>query len=690
MNSVVPNTYSSGGTTQTPITFTCTGVPDGTYTSANDANLMVEPYATSWEDNVNGNVFTAYSSGTSYSSGSVVGYSSAPYRSIVNSNVNSQPDISPSSWTLVTSEADYLRYDTWTKVRGYITASNPGRALWTFPQIGTAGCQSTYGWANATSGMADYATKYYTGFASAYLSAQSSIGALLGQRNAPSLGIGDRARTFYGCYSQYAPLLNQNSSVSVNFGYEAPISSVTQFSGNTLTLASPHNISNIVPGITRVTLSGMSNAADNGNYYILTTPTANSMTVANSTPDFVGVATTATLTFQNGDTMCASGCTITATPTISAVQTLSCGTAGGFGQGSICSGTFGYSGSPNSSVNMHRGQTFTLSGAGGSGGSSFNSRIFSYSTENVVAPKATFGNHYREIPQGNSSSGTAMIIPDNNAVVGRNGTTISIQDPDMGFSGQVYGLLLRGAGTRLYAGYSNLQGYSYQGGYLNSSNGTIFNDTTLQNQQLYVHPHWENVSSVPNFHAIGLANLLNERIAPYLLTSSLPSPDYGSRFECVARTGASGDMMACLNMTNTTQSSTFTFTNYLVAGQSIVQFLANSQAITLKTYPPATANANVSVPKGGEVVFLFPNNFASELLQPTISFSTSSVANTASVAVRYGYDKYLLDIGDSVVNCGVGPTCTLPVDKKMGPVYYRLFDVNSSSNVIATSDVQQL
>jgi hypothetical protein len=310
--------------------------------------------------------------------------------------------------------------------------------------------------------------------------------------------------------------------------------------------------------------------------------------------------------------------------------------------------------------------------------------------ENIQSPTGNFSK-FRELPNGSSTSGTATVIADQTFILGRNGSTQLAQDPDAGFAGQIYNMILRGAGTRIYGIWANVQGYNPEGGFVGAGPGSVatFNDTTIQGQQLYLHPHWENYYGRPNFHAIALANLLDQRIASYSLTASLPTPDYGAAWECTARKGTKGDMLACLNITNNPQTAAFTLTPHLVSGQQIVQFLANSQAIQLSTISAGTTTRSVTVPQGGVVVFLFPNAFSTELQQPVISVRLDDVANASKIAVRYGYDQYLLDKGDVMQDCGTG-ACQLLADRNIGPIFYRLIYLNSSGGVLAISDVQEL
>jgi hypothetical protein len=94
---------------------------------------------------------------------------------------------------------------------------------------------------------------------------------------------------------------------------------------------------------------------------------------------------------------------------------------------------------------------------------------------------------------------------------------------------------------------------------------------------------------------------------------------------------------------------------------------------------------------GNDAVFyVFPASFNSELQEPEITALISDVPNASTIAVRYHYDPYLLDTpATNAFNCGTG-TCLLPVNRNIGPVYYRIIYLDSNSKVLAISDVQTL
>lgn len=651
MNSVNPASYLANAASTNPnFTFPCPSVTNNTYNATNNPGdgLIIHPFAAnSWLNNATG---------------------------------------------LLSGSNDFLRYDMYTSIKTQINAVGTGRQNWTFPPLGTAGCSYLYGWGNPDAGMSDYLTKFYSGVATYYLNSRSEIFSLVGNnRAAPTVGMGDNLRQWYGCFSPAAPLSNQNSSVPTNYGFQGYPLTVTSFTGSTLTFSTPHNLPNIIPGISRIRLSGMSTSADNGNYFIISTPTPTTMTLVLGATDFIGHGIGGTLTFFPSGAVY----TLNAASAIDASGNLNCGHAtSGTGSGGLCGDIFATQGAADSTLIRHRCESFTLSGVGAGTGSfaTFNSRSFIYDCANPNVNVLSSNNIYHEIPIGSSISGTASVIADQNFIPGRNWSTQVAQDPDMAHAGQWENMIIGGAMTRLYQAVGNMQAYNPTGGFVGLSQGannSTFNDVTVQKQQLGPHPHWENYYSAPDWHALGLANLLIHRIEPYILTSHLASPDYGLPWECTARTGAIGQAMICLNVTNAPQTATFSLSAYETGGQNIIQFISNSNAIKLSIISAGTSSATVTVPMGGAIVFLFPITFSTSLARPIITARLADVTNATKIVVRYGHDQYLLDGGNTTVDCTTG-TCTLPADRTIGPICYRLIYLDTNGIILRIGDIETI
>jgi hypothetical protein len=91
---------------------------------------------------------------------------------------------------------------------------------------------------------------------------------------------------------------------------------------------------------------------------------------------------------------------------------------------------------------------------------------------------------------------------------------------------------------------------------------------------------------------------------------------------------------------------------------------------------------------GAAIFYVFPMGLTTELIQPTVQSNLTDQSGAAKIAVRYGYDRYLLDSSAAYrFDCGTG-SCLLPVDRSIGTVYYRLVYLDPSGKVLATSDVE--
>jgi hypothetical protein len=207
--------------------------------------------------------------------------------------------------------------------------------------------------------------------------------------------------------------------------------------------------------------------------------------------------------------------------------------------------------------------------------------------------------------------------------------------------------------------------------------------------QLGPHPNVEQDASVPNWHAGSIANLIWNRTA--LLNYQVPTiaPSLGLMVDCAARAGIPGALLICVNASNAPQTRTIPISAYETAGQNIVRYRAQYNAIgPLSMIGPGTATDTVTLAPGEAVWYAFPAASAGFVNQPTIVPQWPSEVNGATdVVVHFGYDFYNLNAAFADVDCGSAFPCTIPADENIGTVYYRLIYRNSSGVVLATSDV---
>ena len=672
MNSVAPAVYTASAANPNPtyantsgtFTFTCTGVPNGTYNSTNDPGLTLEPLGAAW--------------------------------------TTANP----------TSTEDYIHYNAIASLYAQAHAVSGVFGL-SAPLIGTitvSGSVPLQNWeGNGTQSLpnpvgsgivtqvGDYNNIYWPhGGSEPYLISRTAAHAI----NEPG-DLGYILKATYGTYNPSIPLVGLTQGTFSAYGlprYSLP--AVTSCAGNTITFSAPHGITNINPGLARVYIAGTT--TDTGtnlcanSFYVYGAPTPTTLTVALAATDFTSTGNTAnggTITFQDGSTLAISQ--INASGTINNCTTELIGTSG------LLCGDVMLAATASQNNFRKRGQTFTCSGCSGSGASSWNTRTFLLLPENLNLPAGgtNHGNmHYREIPVLNATGGTATYIPNNNYVLGVSGSI-----PQQGGSGDMNpawsmgtcwaAMVDRGAGDRWYqirpslSGYSDQWGFTFTGGG-SSQNLTEFAATDLAPGQSSMTPHYENGPAVPMFRAASNCDLIWNRWQKYILQPTLPSPDSGQPWvDCTARSGGYGNIVVCWNATDGTQPVTLNLAPYLQSGQQIIEQIVKEHLIGAETILSAgTTSATVSLPPEAAVFFVFPLSVSSELEQPGMAIRLADVAGATDIVVRWAYDPYYLAVAGNISDCGTG-SCTPGWDRNIGPIYFQLVYLGSNSAVIATSDV---
>lgn len=94
--------------------------------------------------------------------------------------------------------------------------------------------------------------------------------------------------------------------------------------------------------------------------------------------------------------------------------------------------------------------------------------------------------------------------------------------------------------------------------------------------------------------------------------------------------------------------------------------------------------------------YVFANSAAQEYTAPTISANLFAVPNATRIVVQYAYLPHVLSWPTvqsialpMAADIGTGAS-SLPVDIKIGTVYYRLLYLDINSRVLATSDIQTI
>src|SRR5215469_180906 len=660
MNSTRGNMYTKVPVDSTHFSFSCPNVPNGTYNSANDPNLTIET-------------------------------------------------LSAGGWW----GSDYLHHDAWANLLRQAN-SIAGRVPVAGSQAAQTNLTAVACWEGGPCGqsmtvagttvhnLSDWADIYWShGTFENYLTRRSNPNALITDNVSAGSGGPEEGfwlRTLYGAgHDPSKPLTTITQGTSANYGLTGQVVKLSSTSGSLFNFTSPHGVTTVYPGVTRMQCSGTSASEYNAQFYVIDVPSPTTMHATLAATDFTGTISAGTATLQNGDTLSVSSLTAT-------------GAVHPFGE------AFTYRDSPNSHVNRDRGQTVTFTGTGNS---SFNSRTFFFTPENLAlatdangTPSSTI--YIRELPAGTSTGGSCTVLADNNFIKGRNGDLTEIGSVGAGHfaSPQLTSMSIfeaaavGAAGHRFYKSGDTMQGYVdhvigspsnwpwIKGGWTGLFSGwlvTTFPQSAVQ-MQLFSLPRFENGFAAPMWHTASVLSLMLTRWQKYLLQPRLNSPDYGFTMDCSARSGAPGNLLMCGNFSEGPESRNFALSAYWQSGQQIIREVVsnNTGAATIVVLAAGTVSDTLTLQPEDIVFYVFPARFGTELVQPVISASLADVPNAASIAVRFGYDPYLFDAGISnSVNCGTG-TCTLPVDRNIGTVYYRIVYLDSNSRVLASSDVQTL
>jgi len=674
MNNVPPAVYKIGNPKSSNLTFSfgCPNVTDGTYNSKNDPGFTLEPLAASWVGPSNNQI---------------------PY------------------------------YDMFAKLWTQAQNVSPRLAMAGFPiglYIGS-GPKAFAGWAGNTSvytqrigsvtRVSDYGGIYPETAATPFLISRLSAHGLLATGN-----IAQTLRVTYGFgYSPSTPLVALTTSDSGNYwGIQGTTVPVASCSGTLLTFRSPHGIANIIPGMTRLSITGATDsgtgATDSGRpqqscnnrFVIWNCPTSTTCNVTLAATDRTAnanfsdgpQANSGVITFQDGSSVDIAGSSVVAGGMSATGTAMPCYSSGYFAGGEICADLM-TSRTIFAELPRKRGQTFSFNGtAAGAGASYFNANTFLVAPESLDSAVTT-SIFYRQIPVLSATGGTATIIADNNVIKGpRNGSQELIdRNPGWAFGDSIECIYLRCAGERMYGYNTAWSGYSSTRGFTAAAvtwQMKVFGGSKVVDAQLFMNQHFENGAVVPYFHAHNYAALIWDRLKKYWLQPRLNTPDYGPLFDCGAAAGSYGNVMSCLNATDGPQTVTFDLTPYLQGGQQIIRYIVNDHSLTLTTINPGKTTKTtdpVTLQPLDAVFYVFPAKFAGELQQPAISARLADVKNATKIVVRYAYDRYYLDSAGNTYDCGAG-ACTPAWDRNVGTLYYRLIYLGPHSEVLATSDVQ--
>lgn len=668
----------------------------------------------------------------------------------------------------------YIKSDVFKSIRTQLTNISSYPAMAWPPVSGCTGaCFSTWGGkvsvvpfgGSQAMTMADYAEQYWTTSGAAYLPEKTNLQSVYGGAN--------MVATYYAnapAINLSAPYVWQTQGTTTNYaftGYQVPIASC---SGNTITFSSPHNLSTVNIGVSRIwiqnasmsscniapttlngsisssatsfvltsatgfsapgifyfndstpeavfcttlvgtTVSGCarainslgqasqshSNGAAIQEYFwgwITATPTATTMTIASpivSAADYTG---TGTMLFDDGHSF-----------PVSSVPGEGLGTANLYPNGNY-SNMYTSSGGCPDPFSSEKGHYFTVSGAD----AYFNSHTFYYNWDLGVTCNIS-QNHFWEAPNWTlSAAQTATIAADNNYIRGRNWAGNSEMGSTLMFTYSILPFLLRGSGIRNYGFgetpqfYSTIPTANSNGGFNGDAIG--FSRTFMNfdlggvsgGNQAHINPRWDYARTLEGWSAVASANLISQRLIKYAYQAEMPAPDYGEFFYTNARTGTYGNLLMIQSLADGPLSLTANLSPYLISGQSILRECATWQGPESVVSLAAGTTSDTPTYKPGEFcAYIFPTNVAAEYAPPTISVNMSDISGATQVMVQFASTPMPFSAPSvksqmlfNTVGCVAG-TCVLPVDTKVGPVFYRFLFLNPDDVLLATSDVQTI
>jgi hypothetical protein len=264
--------------------------------------------------------------------------------------------------------------------------------------------------------------------------------------------------------------------------------------------------------------------------------------------------------------------------------------------------------------------------------------------------------------------------------------TESVYGPWPIFVTAIYAAILGGAGQRNY-GLGVNPNLTVQGSYL------PFHDARFDGQQNQLHPTYQNgdAGQTTGWNATTTANQLNTRVAKYLLQPrAAGAPDLGPQFETSLRSGSYGNLLMALYFGAYPATSTVDLTACAISGQATIRYLADWRNIFVSTIAAGTLSDTATFQPGGAAYYICSTNAVAEYSPTLISTLLADVPNATKILVRYAYQPYLLPVRfDNVVDCGTG-TCTLPVDRSLGSVYYVWQYLDGNGKVLTMREADPL
>lgn len=646
-------------------TFIITG--SGTALDYNTATNSPQPFTITNTSNPNSFPFNCSFNGT-ITSGSNPGTTIQPYVAWTydaSANACAPGGLSAGPCT------NWVKWDAFQNFRTWWTNAGAGAPALAWANAQGYNKASITGW--SASGIADYSEFYYNPDLD-YLPQYNSQFVLIH-------AIGDTFRQRYGwVVNNGAPILSEAGATNIDYGFQGYPITISSISNDLVTFSAPHGINSIIPFDTRLWISGSSNSAYNTNFYVRDCPTATTCHIALWKPTFTYLQTTglgATANVSDGTTF-----------PVYSLQSDSTSQWGTQFINNSDNGTCSLYHTPNK-----RGMTMTFTQGAGPSIGTFATTSWWYIPADISLPCATWAGigFLAQLPSGSSTGGTASIVLDSRFVRGINyiGPGNSETGPRWSAATVFYAMLLPSAGTREYIAAAYLDDPARR------STTPVFQDTTNLEVQIGPHPQYLQYGNAQMWNAQFVPNQLAQRLAKYLFARTFSCPDLGQYFDCALRKGTYGNIQMHESFADAPITRTIDISGCAVGGQNTIRYLAGWRGISITVINAGTTSDTVTFdPDSGQfVAYVCSNNAATEY--SSVPFAASLSSGATKVVVQYAYSPYLLNDPvrayglASAVDCGTG-SCTLPVDRNIGTVYIRIYQLAADGHWLSRSGVQTL
>jgi hypothetical protein len=189
------------------------------------------------------------------------------------------------------------------------------------------------------------------------------------------------------------------------------------------------------------------------------------------------------------------------------------------------------------------------------------------------------------------------------------------------------------------------------------------------------------------WRSMGYASaLMTKVLQPYLLSPPASSPALGRNIITGVRKAAPGTMLIVINSWDGGHPLNIDFTPYK-SGFGAIRYRITDTAIKTAILPDESGEA-ISLSSGEVAVYIFPNSNAPTGLD-NVTFQPIAPVGSSKMIVTYGYlyQQNVAAYGDPH-DCTSG--CVLPVDRRIGDVFFQYTFLDPVQSVIRSSSMMEL